>query len=189
MSARTAGPACRLAGQDCIGGMNDNPNAESNTVEFSNEKRAALQRAWQDGKSPWEAILPYLDWKATHPQLGSFFGSIRDFVAAAASEPLLASRHVYPSTIGMTIFKTSDPVERADAALHARVVVKNRSEEQAVEHRTRRQRKGSRAGCPEIQPVPSRREELPGMSTRIARSYRKLVIGDGVPPSLAIWFR
>jgi hypothetical protein len=92
-------------------------------AKLSEAELAALQRAWQPGTSPWEAMLPYLDRLARHPENGPFFGGLRNFVEAAASEPSLAARHVHPSTINLAVFETADPVGYGEAARHRRVVV------------------------------------------------------------------
>jgi hypothetical protein len=92
----------------------------------SAEELAAWRRAWAPSSSPWNAILPYFDWITQKADIADLFGSMRDFVAAAASEPFLAARHVYPSTINMTIFETAQPVQYDERELHRRVVVSPR---------------------------------------------------------------
>jgi hypothetical protein len=79
--------------------------------------------SWQPGLSPWERILPHFERTVRIPQGGGFFSGLRDFVIAAASSPVLQDRYVYPSTIALTIFKTSQPVERFESPSYSRVVL------------------------------------------------------------------
>jgi hypothetical protein len=79
---------------------------------------------WIPGTSPWERILPHYTWLTRSPDSEEIFGGIRDFVVvAAAASSRLGDRHVYPSTINMTIFRTADPVDYVDDYLHPRVIV------------------------------------------------------------------
>ncbi len=79
--------------------------------------------SWQPGLSPWERILPHFERHVQIPQIGGLFSGLRDFVIAAASSPVLHNRYVYPSTIAMTIFKTSQPIEYFECHSYSRVVL------------------------------------------------------------------
>jgi hypothetical protein len=92
-------------------------------TKLSEERPEAQSRAWYPGTSHWDRLLPYLSSITLGPGGNAFFAPMMDFVIAARSEPTLAARHVFPSTINMTIFETADSIPYDESALHARVIV------------------------------------------------------------------
>ena len=88
--------------------------------------------AWGPGTSPWARIIPHFHWITRRPDLDGVFGGLRDFVVLATKSPLLRNRHVYPSTINMTIFKTADPVSYSESYLYPRFIVSPHGKRQIV---------------------------------------------------------